>query len=107
MAKPFLDKKSLLALHFSYIYSYLNYSNLAWGSAGLANLEKTCSQQKHAIRIVHNKRKFEHTKEHFKSANVLKSYKLNILSIAVFMHRVYTKTSPPVFTASFQKIPHL
>ena len=81
-AKPFLDKESLLKLR---------------------------SQQKHTIRIVHNKTKFEHTKELllFKSASVLNLYKLNILSIAVFMHRVHTKTSPPVFTGSFQRISHL
>ena len=34
-------------------------------------------------------------------------YKLNVLSIAVFMHEVHTKTSPPVFNGSFQKICHL
>ena len=71
------------------------------------NLKKLRNQQRHAIRIVHKKTKFEHTKELFKSANVLNLYKFNILSIAVFMHRVHTKTSPPVFTGSFQKIPHL
>ena len=27
--KPFLDKESLLALHYSYIHSYLNYTNFA------------------------------------------------------------------------------
>ena len=48
-----------------------------------------------------------HTREHFKLANVLDLYKLNILSIAVFMHRVHTKTSPSLFTRSFQRIPHL
>ena len=106
-AKPFLNKESLLALYYSYIQSYLNYANLAWGSTYLTNLKKLRSQQKHAIRIVHNKRKFEHTKELFKSASVLNLYKLNILSIAVFMHRVHTKTSPPVFTGSFQRISHL
>ena len=50
------------------------------------NLKKLRSQQKHAIRIVHNKAKFEHTKELFKLANLLNLYKLNILSIAVYMH---------------------
>ena len=30
-AKPFLDKESLLALYYSYINSYQNYANLAWG----------------------------------------------------------------------------
>ena len=70
-AKPFLNKESLLALYYSYIHSYLNDANLAWGSTYLTNLKKLRSQQKHAIRIVHNKRKFEHTKELFKSASVL------------------------------------
>ena len=106
-AKPFLNKESLLALYYSYIHSYLNYANLAWGSTYLTNLKKLRSQQKHAIRIVHNKRKFEHTKELFKSASVLNLYKLNILSIAVFKHSVYTETSSPVFTGSFQRISHL
>ena len=30
-AKPFLDKESLLASYYSYINSYQNYANLAWG----------------------------------------------------------------------------
>ena len=87
-AKPFLDKESLLALYYSYIHSYINYANLAWGGTYLTNLKKLRSQQKRAIRIVHNKTKFEHTKELFKSASVLNLFKLNISSIAVFMHRV-------------------
>ena len=74
-----------IALYYSYIDSYLNYANLAWDSTYLTNLKKLCSQQKHTIRIVNNKTKFKHTKELFKSANVLNLYKLNILSMAVFM----------------------
>ena len=105
--KPFLDEESLLALYYSYIHSYLNYVNLAWGSNYITNLKKLRSEQKHTIGIGHNRTKFEHTKEIFKSANVLNLYKFNILSIAVFMHRVHTKTSPPVFTGSFQRISHV
>ena len=106
-AKLFLDNESLLAQCYSYIHSYLNYANLAWGSAYLTNLKKLRSQQKRAIRIVHNKAKFEHTKELFKSANVLSLHELNILSIGVFMLRAHTKTSPPAFTVSFQRISRL
>ena len=54
-AKPFLDKESLLSSYYSYIHSYLNYTNLAWGSTYRTNLKKLHSQQKHAIRIVHNR----------------------------------------------------
>ena len=61
-AKPFLHKESLLELQYSNILSYLNYGNLEWGSAYLTNLKELRSQQKHAIRIVHNNTKFEHRK---------------------------------------------
>ena len=61
-AKPFLHKESLLELQYSNILSYLNYGNLEWGSAYLTNLKKLRSQQKHAIRIVHNNTNFEHRK---------------------------------------------
>ena len=42
--KPFLDEESLLALHYSYIHSYLNYVNLAWGSNYIRNLKKLKSK---------------------------------------------------------------
>ena len=61
-AKSFLDKETLLALFYSYIHSYLNYANLAWSSTYLTYLKTLRSQQKHAIRVVHNKTKFDHTK---------------------------------------------
>ena len=30
-SEQFLDKESLLAFYNSYVHSYLNYANLAWG----------------------------------------------------------------------------
>ena len=93
----FLDKESLLALYYSYINSYQNYANLALGSTYRKNLKKLRSQQKHAIQKVHNRTKYEHTKDLFKLRNVLNLCKRNILSIVVLMHGVRTKTSPEDF----------
>ena len=45
-AKPVLDKGSLLALWYSYIHSYLNYVNLAWGSSYRTNLKKSTQPTK-------------------------------------------------------------
>ena len=42
MAKPFLDKESLFALHYSCIHSNLNYANLAW----VALIEETTQSTK-------------------------------------------------------------
>ena len=64
--KLYIDKYSLLSLHHSYIYSYINYGNIAWGSITRRNLKKIYSQQKHAIRIVYSKDRLSHTRELFK-----------------------------------------
>ena len=51
-AEPFLERNVLLALYYSYIQTYINYANIAWGSTCRTNLKKINSQQKHAIRII-------------------------------------------------------
>ena len=62
IAKPFLDKESVLALYYSHIHAYLNYYNLAWGTLYGTNLKKLHCQQKHLLRTVLRNSKFEHTK---------------------------------------------
>ena len=105
-AKPFLDKDSLLSLYFSYIHSYIKYANLAWASTHKANLEKIHSQQKHAFRIVYNKDRCYHTKELFRSCNVLNVYKLKLLNTSTFMHKIKTGTSPAAFHTTFKMPSH-
>ena len=39
-ARPFLERNALLALHYSYIQTYINYANTAWGSTCRTNLKK-------------------------------------------------------------------
>ena len=55
-SKPYLTKKCLLSLYYSYIHTYISYANMAWGSTYISNLKKINSQQKHAIRIIFNKK---------------------------------------------------
>ena len=38
--KPFLEGNALLALYYSYIQTYINYANIAWGSTCRTNLKK-------------------------------------------------------------------
>ena len=57
----------------------LSYANLSWGSTNRTNLKKLLSQQKHAVRIINNRTRFDHTNELFKSQKILNIYKLNIL----------------------------
>ena len=63
-----------LALYYSYIQTYLNYANLWWVSSNGTILKKLLSQQKHAVRIASNKKRFEHTKKLFNSKEILYIY---------------------------------
>ena len=69
-SRPFLEKNALLALYYSYIQTYINYANIAWGSTCRTNLKKINSPQKHKIHIIFNKSKFAHTREIFKEQKI-------------------------------------
>ena len=104
--RPFLNKRSLLSLYYSYIHSYINYGSVSWGSTCRANLKKINSQQKHALRIIFNKSKFEHTSELFKSSKILNVYKTNTFNPAVFMHKIQGKSAPSIFLRKFRRPSH-
>ena len=106
-ARPFLQRNALLALYYSYIQTYINYANIAWGSTCRTNLKKLNSQQKHAIRIIFNKDKFARRREIFKGQKILNIYQLNILNNTIFMHRVENKTAPSIFLTKFCKPSHV
>ena len=55
-SKPYLTN---LTMPLSYIHTYIFYANIAWGATYISNLKKINSQQKHAIRILYNKKEFE------------------------------------------------
>ena len=44
--------KQLNQLYFSFLHSYLNYANIAWGSAQKTKFSTLYDQQKHAIRLL-------------------------------------------------------
>ena len=55
-------------------------------------LRKLNSQQKHTLRLIHNKNRFYHSKKLFESWEIVNVYKLNLLNAAVFMHKIKTRT---------------
>ena len=106
-AKRYLNKNSLLALYFSYIHSYINYANLVRGSTNRTYLRKINRQQKHALRLIHTKNRFYHSKEFFESCEILNVYKLNLLNTAVFMHKTKNRTAPSSFIEKCKPLAHL
>ena len=61
-AKWLLDESSLITICFSYIHSYLNYANLAWGSTYRTKLKTIHYHQKHASRIIFDQDKLTHSR---------------------------------------------
>ena len=105
-AEAYLNRDSLLALYFSYIHSYINYTNLVWGNTRRTYLRKINSLQKHALRLIPNKNRFSHSKELFESCEILIVYKLNLLNTAVFMHKIKNRTALSLFLEIFQQPSH-
>ena len=103
-AKTNLNKDSLLALYFSYIHSYINYANLVWGSTHRTYLRKINSQQKPTLRLIHNKSRVYHSKELFESCEILNACKLNLLNIAVFMHKIKSRTDTSSFLIKLEQL---
>ena len=89
-----------------YIHSYINYGSVSSRSTCRANLKKINSQQKHVLRIIFSKIKFEHTSELFKSSKILNVWKLNIFNTVVFMHKIQGKSAPSIFLPKFRKPSH-
>ena len=99
--KAFLNKMSLLSLYYLYIHSYINYGSVSWGSTCRANLKKINNQQKHVLRIILNKSKFDQTSELIKSSKLLNVDKLNIFNTAVFMRKIQGKSALSIFLLKF------
>ena len=61
-AKLYLKKDSLLELYFCYIHFYIDFANLVCGSTQRTYLQETNSQQKDALKSIHNKKRLYHSK---------------------------------------------
>jgi hypothetical protein len=79
------SKKGLLSLYYSLIHSHLSYGSLLWGSASSSTLKPILTQQKKAIRIVHNAPYNVHTEPLFCCSNILPVKDLVLFETAKFM----------------------
>ena len=57
-------------LYFFFIHTYINYENITWGNTKGTSLEKSNSQQKHFIRIIHCKDRYMQVWELFWESNI-------------------------------------
>ena len=97
-----LTKPLLKQLYYSFVHSYLNYGNIAWGSTCKTKLVSLYRSQKHAIRVINFKNRFTHTKPLFDEMKILNIYEINVFQVLCFMFKCKMKISPPIFHKIFQ-----
>ena len=71
----------------SFIFSYINYCNLIWGSANKTTLEPLFKLQKKAVRLVNNSKYLDHTEPIFKSLRILTIHKVFMLNCLTFLYK--------------------
>ena len=102
-AKNVFGKVSLKTLYFSFVHSYLNYGNIAWGCTIRTKLKKLASKQRQAIRVIYAA---EYTRGKMKEMKVLNIYKLNISQVLTFMFKIKGDTATAAFRNDFREISH-
>ena len=99
-----IPRKQLNQLYFSFVHSYLNYANLAWGSTQKTKLSTVYRQQKHSIRLLSFKDQFTHSRALFKEiADTLNIDEINIFNILCLMFKCKKQS----FSQSFRKFIYL
>ena len=94
-AKPYLNKDSSLVLCF-FTFTLTLTMLICIGK----------HTQKRALRLIHNKNRFYHSKKRLESCEILNVYKLILLNTAVFMHKIKNRTAPSSFLEKSEQPTH-
>ena len=91
----------MLSLYYYFIYPYLTYCNLVWGTSCKSHLERLKILQKKAIRIIAGVKPREHTDSLFKELRLLKLNEINTFLTARFMFKVNNGSILEIFQELF------
>ena len=93
--------KTLQTLYFAFIYPYLLYNAIIWGSASVTVLKPLIVLQKRSIRLIHNLRYRDSTNSIFKEFKYLRVDELHTYMICLFMYKFTKKQLPSIFDKYF------
>ena len=87
--KPLLNESTLLTLYYSFVYPYLYYGIIAWGTTYESYLKSVKVAQKRVIRVIASAGRNDHTEPLFKKYKLLNVYKLYVYNCAFFMFKAF------------------
>ncbi len=76
-AKPYINKTTLMDLYLAFVFPYITYCNIVWGSTFNTHLDQLSVLQQQIVRILSNKAYNDHTSEFFKRLKILKVKQIN------------------------------
>lgn len=105
-ARKYLDSDALRSLYFAFIYPYISYGNIAWGSTYKSRLTKIHRLQKRIVRIMSHAERTSNSRPLMVHHGVLNVYEINVLQTMVFLYKHQHHLLPEVFTPYFQRVQH-
>ena len=93
-AKPFLSKKCLKNLYYSFIYPYFTYCVEVWGNAAASHLLPLCLLQNKVVRIITYSNKRAQVDSLYLELNLLPLYKIIHHRIALMMYKYHHDMLP-------------
>ena len=90
-------QKSRKNAYFSFIHSYFNYGNIAWGNTYKTKLKKIFTYQKKTARVIFFGDTLAHYKQLMLNMNVFNFYQINIYQNLTLLYEAHTGTTPLIF----------
>ena len=103
-AKFLLNQKFRKNVYSSFIHSYVNYGNIAWGYTYKTKLKKIFTYQKKATIIIFFADRLAHAKSLMFDMNALNFYQINIYQNLIPLYKAHTGTAPSILFNKFSKI---
>ena len=105
--KHLLDRKTLLLVMNSFVFSKLLYCSTVWSNTSNSNIAKLQKVQNFAGRIILELRKYDHISDGLRSLNWLPIKERLILNDATMMHKCINKLAPDYLVDMFKLRSHV
>ena len=100
--KHLLDRKTLLLVINSFVFSKLQYCSTVWSNTSNSNIDKLQKVQNFAGRIILGLRKYDHISDGLRSLKWLPIIEKLILNYATMMHKCINKLVPDYLADMFK-----
>jgi hypothetical protein len=102
-ARKLLNPDILKQLYYSFLYPYLIYCLIIWGSAGDTITWPIFRLQKRAVRLINNVKRRHSSQPTFRKLKILRFPDLYKFSVMIFMHQYKNGLLPAIFDTFYQK----